>query len=305
MNSIIKNFLLILFSFLVAILIIEGGMRLFGWGYLYLQEKQNRLDLTNSQDIVIVTIGESTTAFGGTNAWPNQLERLLNSLQNERIFHVINRGVPATNTNAILNRLPDYLEKYKPNFVLAMVGVNDNFTDKKALTTRSVSRRINWESEFQKMQVYKLIQWIWSVFNSRTKGNSEDELEATSPGGQSRLVYGNLSNDLRERYSSQTISNLNSMVTVSQRAGARLIFVQYALTKVDFLRSAIESDVLYISNYNVFKRALDEYEYDVLFVDNAGGYFGHATEFGNRILAENVAQSLLEIVTAKKLSNID
>ena len=134
-------------SVLTMILALEGGMRLFGWGYLYLQDKQNRThldsiyltetDLTGTGDIVILAIGESTTAFGGANAWPNQLERILNSLQDRRDFHVINRGVPATNTNEILNRLPDYLEKYKPNFVLAMVGVNDNFTDKESLSTTS------------------------------------------------------------------------------------------------------------------------------------------------------------------------
>jgi len=299
MNSKRKAFTSILYSVLVTVLVIEGGMRLFGWGYLYLQEKQNRTDLTNSQDIVVLAIGESTTAFGGTDSWPNQLERLLNSLQNIKKFHVINRGVPATNTNEILNRLPEYLDKYKPNFVLAMVGANDKFTDKTSSTPQSASKGINWESEFQKIRVYKLMQWIWNGISSQKKATSKDEVEATFPGSQNLLVDENLSNDLREIYSSQTVSNLNSMVTISERAGARLIFVQYAFAKLDFLRSAIQGDVLYISNYSVFKRALDKYEYDDLFVDKAVGFFGHATKFGNRILAENVAQGLLKIVTTE------
>ena len=90
------------------------------------------------------------------------------------------------------------------------------------------------------------------------------------------------------------------MVTISQKAGARLIFVQYALTKVDFLQSVIERDVLVISNYNVFKRALDKYEYDALFDDEFAGHFGHATEFGNRILAENVARNIFEFMSTTK-----
>ena len=296
------NFLLILVGVLTTILFIEGGMRLFGWGYLYLQDKQNRTnldsiyltetDLTGTGDIVTLAIGESTTAFGGTNAWPNQLERILNSLQNRREFHVINRGVPATNTNAILNRLPDYLEKYKPNFVLAMVGVNDNFTDEEPLST---SRPL-----LEKLRIYKLIRWIWSGLNSRIQGHREDHQVASYPAEQNSLFQEYSSNDLREKYSSHTISNLNSMVTISQKAGARLIFVQYALTKVDFLQSVIERDVLVISNYNVFKRALDKYEYDALFDDEFAGHFGHATEFGNRILAENVARNIFEFMSTTK-----
>jgi len=107
-------------------------------------------------------------------------------------------------------------------------------------------------------------------------------------------------NALSEDYSFRTISNLNAMVSISKKSGADLIFVQYALTKVDSLRSVIGHDVSVISNYSVFRNALDKYGYDVLFVDKSGGYFGHATNFGNRILAENVAQSLLKIMVGTK-----
>ena len=87
------------------------------------------------------------------------------------------------------------------------------------------------------------------------------------------------------------------MVTFSQKAGARLVFVQYPLTKVAFLQSVIQRDVLVISNYYVFKRALDEYEYEDLFNDEFAGHFGHATEFGNRILAENIARNIFEFMS--------
>ena len=281
-----ENFLLILASLLVAILVIEGGMRLFGWGYLYLQKQQNRIDLANSQDIVILAIGESTTAFGGTDSWPIQLERLLNSFQDERKFHVINQGVPATNTNKILQRLPDYLNKYKPNFVLAMVGANDGLTDEEPLATRSISRRINWGSVLEEIRIYRLIQRIWNGLNSEIDENSEMAVE--------------IRNALSDHYSFHTISNLNSMVAISKKSGARLIFVQYALTKVDSLRSVIGHDVLVISNYSVFQSALDKYGYDVLFHDKSGGNFGHATNFGNRILAENVATQLLRLIQSKQ-----
>jgi len=169
MNSRSKKFIFIVYCILVSILVIEIGMRLFGWGYLYLQKQQNRIDLAHPQDIVILAIGESTTAFGGTNSWPIQLARLLNSLQEERKFHVINRGVPATNTNEILERLPDYLEKYKPNFVLAMVGANDTFPDEEPLATRSSSKRINWESVLENIRIYRLIQRIWPELNSENR----------------------------------------------------------------------------------------------------------------------------------------
>ena len=47
--------------------------------------------------------------------------------------------------------------------------------------------------------------------------------------------------------------------------------------------------------YEIFKSLLKKYVYDDLFIDSFADDFGHATPFGNRVIAENVAQELLKL----------
>ena len=95
-----KRIVLVVISLFAALLIVEGSIRLFAWGFYYLQERQNkaavllgdmRLNQTGEKyinratksDLLILCIGESTTGLGGSNSWPNQLQRILNNIQNE------------------------------------------------------------------------------------------------------------------------------------------------------------------------------------------------------------------------------
>tara|TARA_B100000586_G_scaffold102883_1_gene73650 strand:- start:513 stop:677 length:165 start_codon:yes stop_codon:yes gene_type:complete len=47
--------------------------------------------------------------------------------------------------------------------------------------------------------------------------------------------------------------------------------------------------------YEIFKSLLKKYVYDDLFIDSFADDFGHATPFGNRVIAGNVAQELLRL----------
>ena len=85
------------------------------------------------------------------------------------------------------------------------------------------------------------------------------------------------------------------MVNLTTERGINFVFVQYALRKTDILRNVIEGNVFYISNYEIFSVLLTKYDYSDLFVDKFAKDFGHATTFGNRIIADNVAQQLLKL----------
>ena len=49
----------------------------------------------------------------------------------------------------------------------------------------------------------------------------------------------------------------------------------------------------FVDNKDSFDRAVAELGYQAVFGDRCYGDFGHATEKGNRILAENVATAIL------------
>ena len=129
----LKRGAFVVFGVIISIVIIEGLLRFGGWEISYFQEKQNKKDLinlTNRKKIVILCVGDSTTAEqyffgGGENSWPNQLQIILKNNQQEKIFHVINKAVPGVNTSYLLQRFEDNLNAYKPSIVLAMVGFND------------------------------------------------------------------------------------------------------------------------------------------------------------------------------------
>ena len=70
----IKRAALVFASIIIAVLIIEGVLRFSGGVFNYLQERENKksirltdrqLNLTERNKIVILCIGESTTAWGG------------------------------------------------------------------------------------------------------------------------------------------------------------------------------------------------------------------------------------------------
>ena len=55
-----------------------------------------------------------------------------------------------------------------------------------------------------------------------------------------------------------------------------------------------KSDIIFVDNEKIFKDAIREFGYHEYFIDASGGDFGHCTERGNRLLAENIANVILK-----------
>jgi GDSL-like lipase/acylhydrolase family protein/tetratricopeptide repeat protein len=77
--------------------------------------------------IRILCLGESTTAPTAPidHSWPAQLQGILDESLGRGAVSVINEGRGGTNTNIIMARLPELLDRYRPQIVVAMMGVND------------------------------------------------------------------------------------------------------------------------------------------------------------------------------------
>lgn len=75
----------------------------------------------------ILALGESTTAdlLNGESPWPKELQHRLDSDQRTQGITVINEGIPGTDTGATFTRLEALLDRYNPNLVVTMMGVND------------------------------------------------------------------------------------------------------------------------------------------------------------------------------------
>lgn len=105
-----------------SLVLIEGALQLLGF-LTAARLADNRT--VSEEDIVILALGESTTAPAEGQDWPAQLEEILATQYPQRTITVINKGVIGTNTNVILGRLEEYLAAYRPTIVIAMIGIND------------------------------------------------------------------------------------------------------------------------------------------------------------------------------------
>lgn len=116
---------LLLLGFILGLILLELMLRSGGFLLSYEKEKSNLVSLRKRADHVILALGESTTEIGDEYSWPSQLEKILNENSLGKTFAVINKGESGTNSTRILKQLEENLEKYKPNIVVAMMGIND------------------------------------------------------------------------------------------------------------------------------------------------------------------------------------
>jgi len=138
----------------VSLVLIEILLRLSGFVYMSLQEHRNYLSMKQRGHYRILCIGESTTQ-GGDWAWPHQIEQVLNESSFGVKFSVINAGIAGITTDGLAERLPGEIDRYKPNMVLAMMGVNDN-----SLEWSEAARPFIKKSFFSQFRTFKLLQLL-------------------------------------------------------------------------------------------------------------------------------------------------
>ncbi len=158
-----QKILLIFLSVLCTVIVVEGALRVAGMIFLAAQSFKNRPSLSPDQFIRIMCIGESTTAQGGENSYPSQLEKILNATSSGKKFKVINKGIPGQTSEYILEHVEQWLDEYQPHILVTMMGIND---------------RAQWVLDdgpllrfFKNMRVYKLERWFKESFRNRQKRN--------------------------------------------------------------------------------------------------------------------------------------
>ncbi|MCA9400824.1 MAG: tetratricopeptide repeat protein [Candidatus Omnitrophica bacterium] len=109
----------------LTVLFLELILQFSGMVFFGIQSFRNRPDDHHSKTVKILCVGESTTALGGNSAYPHQLETILNKRSPQHQYHVINKGIPGITTPAIVYDLPRYIRKYHPDYIIAMMGIND------------------------------------------------------------------------------------------------------------------------------------------------------------------------------------
>jgi Tfp pilus assembly protein PilF len=113
---------LILFGLFLTIVILEIGLRIGGLAILSIQEYRNTQSIKQKGSFRIMCLGESTTQ----GQYPPYLEEILNKRNIGIKFSVIDKGIPGINTRDMLSQLSYNIDKYQPDMVITMMGINDS-----------------------------------------------------------------------------------------------------------------------------------------------------------------------------------
>lgn len=155
-TSLTQKIRLIVFGVFLGVMLLEIGLRIGGYIYLYAQERANRISLAEKGEYVILCLGESTTQAGGRHSYPRQLEEILNERISQVRFTVINKGIAGTNTTSILATLEENLDKYKPDLVITMMGINDPPSGIVDGDLHNDGKK----SFIENLRIFKLGQWL-------------------------------------------------------------------------------------------------------------------------------------------------
>ncbi len=124
-TSLRQRFLLVGGSILLTFVLLEAVLRLAGAVWLGQQQRRNMAALRQAGTVRVLCVGESTTALGGEQSYPSQLQEVLNDRYPQVRWSVINAGVVGMDTSYILLQMRHLLDTYRPQVVVSMMGIND------------------------------------------------------------------------------------------------------------------------------------------------------------------------------------
>jgi len=102
-------------------------------------------------------------------------------------------------------------------------------------------------------------------------------------------------------YKLMTVNNYRMLKDILNRRKIQLVCVQYPMRNIETLKKVFidQGNIIFVDNEGVFKEALKTASYKEYFTDMFAGDFGHCTEKGNRLLAQNIANMILKEVFHK------
>ncbi|MBI4846266.1 MAG: tetratricopeptide repeat protein [Candidatus Omnitrophica bacterium] len=129
-NKVKNKFWVFFLGSIFALILLEIILRLASFTAERLWLPRYSFSPLNKNIRTIVCLGDSFTygiGAGFENAYPAQLEEMLNKKFQKEKFKVYNLGVSGANSAFVLNKLKNMLGKISPDFVVVLVGANDSW----------------------------------------------------------------------------------------------------------------------------------------------------------------------------------
>lgn len=174
LKSFIVKMTFSILSFFFFLVLLEISLRFAARYYVFKrlpQQKEIILEIKNNpESCVVLCAGDSFTFGGGlpySQTYPGQLSGIINLKNPNKKFIAINAGVCEYNSRQLLNFLPHWIQLYRPNLVVLLIGSANKFN----LTGYNLETNHNLFSVFKRiitqLRVYKMARLL--VLNLRGK----------------------------------------------------------------------------------------------------------------------------------------
>jgi len=185
----LKKIFFIFLGILICFMIIELSLQIVAHFY---RSQAKRREITKNIDnkpiagsFRILCIGDSYTFGAGAKngySYPEQLQRLINE---EKIkYTVYNLGIPGINSSTLLLKLPEWIELYKPNVIVLLIGANDTWSFQNSnyyLFQKGVRVYIyRLENFLFKFRTYKLLKLLAMRLKKLISGQKKNHINFVS-----------------------------------------------------------------------------------------------------------------------------
>lgn len=161
-----QNLLLVLAALLFTLLAIE--LLLQGAAFVMRRASPETAEIAaqaaGTNRYRILCLGESTTRGYGEIPYPTILAEELNARGYGRSFQVVNAGFTSWASSGLIQQLPRLLDRTRPDMVIVMMGVNDQFYFSRA---DGLAVPVRVEAALLKSRLYKLLRLL--VWNLRAR----------------------------------------------------------------------------------------------------------------------------------------
>ncbi len=310
----VERFALVLFGLVLAILLLEIGLRI---AASFVGHRST--SGVEGQKTRILTLGDSHTYgvfYDAPDSYPGQLQALLDQRAPDR-YQVINLGLPGMNSSEIVARLPAWITRYRPTAVVVCSGINNVWNQSDTEIERSRSTLTHWFDGWRITRMIRLLRINVRHASSTPPPVERPEIERVlleegKVGVEHRdRTTGELlirhEGNLHERLGLEEARNLlekdlRQMVEITETWGVRLVLLTYsafplpgrtpyhqgaAEMSAELREAAAEFDLTLVDPHDRFLALLEGQPRSFLFHTETEG---HPNPRGYREIAQMVAE---------------
>jgi lysophospholipase L1-like esterase len=285
----------VLFGVCLVLVGLEIFLRLLGFGYNVIY----RAPVDARAEYRIYCVGESTTWGIGasdpaTKNYPRQLEEMLKKKYKGMKIQCFFDQTIGQNTSEILAKLPRHIEKYRPQLIIFLVGVNNWWN-----MERSNILLFNEDRSVSQLALKTLIfldQFrIWKLFKNLVfplKVSKERWDFFYPPAGGAREELGKEKWDQAPIFDALAEHDIDEMVKIGKANHIKMIIATYPVATRDLERihkaTAKKFGIPLADNHAVFRTLKDQRAY--LSPED----YWHPNDAGYAIIAENIYNCILD-----------